>query len=495
MPATVPYDLATHLLSQESYEMAKAKSRTVFVCDACGNDSPKWEGRCSTCGEWNSMARLRQPPEAQQAGPWIGDASTAPVRLSEVSISETPRLITRSDEFDRVLGGGIVPGSLILIAGDPGIGKSTLLLKIASDVSSPDRPVVYVTGEESPAQVKIRADRLGLSGEDLFILQATDTADVLGRMESLSPGLVIVDSIQTLHDTSVSSEPGSVAQIRECTRRMLEWSKATDVPVILAGHVTKGGDIAGPRVMEHMVDVVLYMEGDPVSSWRLLRSVKNRFGPTNEVGVFEMTGRGLIEVSDPSSALLSQRGRSAVGSVVVPIMEGTRPMLVEVQALTNPTSLPAPRRVSTGIDNGRMLMICAVLSRRVGLPLSNQDVIVNVAGGMRIAEPAGDLGVAVAIASSVSNTPVAQDIAVAGEIGLSGEVRRVPHLERRASEVTRLGLERFISPSEIETSDVKSSVDTVLVKTIGEALSLCLPIQERPDPAFSLSGNPAEMNK
>ncbi len=490
MPATVPYELATHLMSHESYEMAKAKSRKVFVCDACGNESPKWEGKCSSCGEWNSMGQLRQSPQGDPAGPWIGGASNAPVRLSEVSTNEASRLGTQSDEFDRVLGGGIVPGSLTLIAGDPGIGKSTLLLRLASDVSNPNRPVVYVSGEESPAQVKIRADRLGLSGEDLFILLATDTADVLSRMEGLSPGLVVVDSIQTLHDASVSSEPGSVAQIRESTRRMLDWSKATDVPVILAGHVTKGGDIAGPRVMEHMVDVVLYMEGDPMSSWRLLRSVKNRFGPTNEVGVFEMTSRGLIEVSDPSSALLSERGRSAVGSVVVPIMEGTRPMLVEVQALTNPTSLPAPRRVSTGFDNSRMLMICAVLSRRVGLQLSNQDVIVNVAGGMRIAEPAGDLGVAVAIASSVSNTPVAQDIAVAGEIGLSGEVRRVPHLDRRVSEVTRLGLERFFSPSGIESDDVQDLVDTVLVKTIGEALSLCLPNLGKPAPAFSRSGQP-----
>ena len=379
-----------------------------------------------------------------------------------------------------MLGGGIVPGSLILIAGDPGVGKSTLLLRLAADVSSTKGTTLYVTGEESAAQVKMRADRIGVSGQDLYVLPATDLGEVLSRLDEQSPTLAVVDSIQTIYQDSLSSEPGSVAQIRECTRGLMDWAKNRGVPIVLSGHVTKGGDIAGPRVLEHMVDVVLYMEGDPVSSWRLLRTTKNRFGSTNEVGVFEMTGGGLIDVEDPSKAFLSGRRGGAVGSIIVSTLEGTRPLLVEIQALTSPSVLPTPRRVATGIDFNRLLLVCAVLSRRVGMPLSNQDIIVNVTGGLRIGEPAADLGLALAIASSLRDVPLDPAVAAIGEVGLSGEVRMVPQLERRVREVRRLGLKRCLVPGdaghEVGSQD---GLEAIPVLSLAEAVSASIPRQRR----------------
>ena len=318
-----------------------------------------------------------------------------------------------------------------MIAGDPGVGKSTLLLRMAADVAVGDAKALYVSGEESPTQVRMRADRLAVSGRNLFLLAATGLAEVLDNLDRYKPALAVVDSIQTLSDDNLSAEAGSVTQIRECTRKLMVWAKASDVPMVLSGHVTKGGDIAGPRVLEHMVDVVLYMEGETVSSYRLLRTVKNRFGSTNEVGVFEMTERGLRDVEDPSRTFLAERGADAVGSVIVSTLGGSRPLLVEVQALTTPSVLPTPRRVATGVDHSRLLLVCAVLTRRAGLPLSNQDVVVNVAGGLRVGEPAADLGMALAISSSFRNEPLKPDAAAIGEVGLTGEVRAVPQLERR----------------------------------------------------------------
>ena len=377
-----------------------------------------------------------------------------------------------------MLGGGIVPGSLILIAGDPGIGKSTLLLRLAADVSSTRGKTLYVTGEESAAQVKMRADRIGVSGQDLYVLPATHMDEVMGRLDEQSPALAVVDSIQTLYQDSISSEPGSVAQIRECTRVLMEWAKSRNVPIILSGHVTKGGDIAGPRVLEHMVDVVLYMEGDPVSSWRLLRTNKNRFGSTNEVGVFEMTGGGLIDVEDPSEAFVSGRRGGAIGSVIVSTLEGSRPLLVEIQALTNPSALPTPRRVATGLDFNRLLLVCAVLTRRVGMPLSNQDIIVNVTGGLRLTEPAADLGLALAIASSLRDAPLDLEVAAIGEVGLSGEIRRVPQLERRVQEVGRLGLKRCLVPGNAgDDAGTQDGLETIPVLSLAEAVSSCIPRQ------------------
>ncbi len=457
--------------------MARAREKTVFICNSCGDESVRWEGRCPGCGEWNSLIEARRSARGPSVGSWTGDADGAPVELAEVAADAVPRLRLSSPEVNRVLGGGVVPGSLTLIAGDPGIGKSTLLLRLAADVCGQDGKALYVCGEESSSQIKMRADRLGISGRGLYILPSTDLDHVLRYLEETRPLLAIVDSIQTLYDQSLPSGAGTVAQIRECTRRLIEWAKSKSVPIVLSGHVTKGGDIAGPRVLEHMVDAVLYMEGDPISSWRLLRTVKNRFGSTNEVGVLEMTNLGLIDVTDPSRAFLSERRSGAVGSVIVATMEGTRPILAEIQALTTPSSLPTPRRVATGLDFDRLLLVCAVLTRRVGLRLADQDVVVNVTGGLRINEPAADLGLALALASSVRNTPLqGSTTAAVGEIGLSGEVRRVPQLGRRIQEVGRLGIERCLVPrSAKEEYEAIEECSPTPVETLAEAIEASVP--------------------
>ena len=427
--------------------MPQTKARTQFVCDSCGNDTPKWAGRCPSCGQWNTLVEMRvEKRESRSVLRTAGPVAEAQ-ELSAVSADRAPRLKLASAEADRVLGGGIVPGSLVLVAGDPGIGKSTLLLRLAADVSRAGGETLYVSGEESAAQVRMRADRMGVSGERLYLLPVTSLDEVMGHLSGRLPKLVVVDSIQTLHDEGLSSVAGSVAQVRECTRVLMEWAKTKNVPVLLSGHVTKGGDIAGPRVLEHMVDVVLYMEGDPISAWRLLRAVKNRFGSTNEVGVFEMAGHGLVDVEDPSKAFISERREGAVGSVVLSTIEGSRPLLAEVQALTSPSMLPAPRRVANGVDFNRVVLVCAVLGREARLSLASQDVMVNIAGGMRVSEPAADLATALAIASSLRGVPVASNIAAVGEIGLSGEVRRVPQLGRRLDEAARLGLDTCLVPA------------------------------------------------
>ncbi len=400
------------------------------------------------------------------------------MELSEVSTERLPRLPVSSEELSRVLGGGVVPGSVTLVAGDPGIGKSTLLLRLAADISGAGGKVLYVTGEESMAQVKMRADRLSIPGQGLFLLQSTALGQVMQYLDDARPSLAIIDSIQTLYDDSLPSGAGSVAQIRECTRALTEWAKTNNVPVVLTGHVTKGGEIAGPRVLEHMVDVVLYLEGDPLSSWRLLRTIKNRFGATNEVGVFSMEQQGLVDVRDPSRAFLSERRSGAIGSVVVATLEGTRPLLVEVQALTSPSMLPAPRRVATGVDLNRLLLVCAVLTRRVRMSLSDQDVIVNVTGGLKIGEPAADLGMALAIVSSLRNAPVASDLAAIGELGLSGELRAVPQLPRRVAEAGRLGLKRCLVPITGGGADSgKNGIKAVASDHLKDAIDAALPSQ------------------
>ena len=457
--------------------MARARERTVFVCDVCGEESVRWEGRCPTCGEWNTLTEVRRSARGPSVGSWTGDADGAPLELAKVAADAVPRLRLSSPEVNRVLGGGVVPGSLTLIAGDPGIGKSTLLLRLAADVCGQDGKALYVCGEESASQIKMRADRLNISGEGLYVLPSTDLDHVLRYLEETRPSLAVIDSIQTVYDQSLPSGAGTVAQIRECTRRLIEWAKSQAVPIVLSGHVTKGGDIAGPRVLEHMVDAVLYMEGDPISSWRLLRTIKNRFGSTNEVGVLEMTNLGLIDVADPSRAFLSERRSGAVGSVIVATMEGTRPILVEIQALTTPSSLPTPRRVATGLDFNRLLLVCAVLTRRVGMRLADQDVVVNVTGGLRINEPAADLGLALALASSVRNVPLQGcTTAAVGEIGLSGEVRRVPQLGRRIQEVGRLGIECCIVPSSARDEyEAIEECSPTPVETLAEAIEVCVP--------------------
>lgn len=451
------------------------KSKTVFVCGSCGNDTSKWEGQCRSCGEWNTLAEMKIPTKRAATGGWSGATSASVTRLSDVSTEATPRMKFSSTEVNRVLGGGIVPGSVVLVAGDPGIGKSTLLLRLASETGE-GTTALYATGEESAAQIKMRADRMGIQTDGLYILPVTNVEQVLEQARSLKPSLVIVDSIQTMFDEGVSSEPGSVAQIRECTRRLLEQAKTTNVPVLLSGHVTKGGDIAGPRIMEHMVDVVLHMEGDPVSAWRLLRSVKNRFGSTNEVGVFEMTSTGLEEVKDPSAAFIAERTSESIGSVVIATLEGTRPLLAEVQALTSASMLPTPRRVASGMDFNRMLLVCAVLGRRAGVNVGGQDIVVNVTGGLHITEPASDIGVALAIASTARDVPLSLGLAAVGEVGLSGEVRSVPQLDRRIAEADRLGLNMILVPArQWGNNSTSKSIEVVPVSTVRQALQAALP--------------------
>ncbi|TET87833.1 MAG: DNA repair protein RadA [Dehalococcoidia bacterium] len=424
--------------------MDKSRYKMVFICQQCGKESPKWLGHCPSCQEWNTFVET-QVSSSKGVGTLTQIGS--PVReLSQITAEEMPRLVLPSAEFNRVLGGGIVPGSLVLISGDPGIGKSTLLLQVSAMIAQQGKKVVYASGEESLYQTRLRADRLGVKGEGLYLLAETDFEVILERMEETSPSLGVIDSIQTVYLRELEGAPGSISQIRECTLRLMQWAKLSAIPLLITGHVTKEGAIAGPKALEHIVDVVLYLEGESFSTYRLLRGVKNRFGSTNEVGIFEMREQGLVEVENPSQVFLSQRSKGAIGSVVAPTLEGTRSLLVEMQALTTTTSFGLPRRTANGIDFNRLLLIIAVLTKRAGLRLSNQDIIVNVVGGLKISEPAADLAVALSIASSFSDKEVDPNLVAVGEVGLSGEVRGVPQLERRLIEAARQGFTRCVGP-------------------------------------------------
>jgi len=452
----------------------KPKSKAVFVCQQCGRESPKWLGRCPGCQEWNSFVET-VVTVSSQVSTWLYSEENAPSELSKLKTEAYPRLSFPFTEFNRVLGGGLVAGSLVLVGGDPGIGKSTLLLQASSALAERGGKVVYVSGEESAQQIKLRSERLGVGGDRLFILPETNLEAILGRLGELSPNLVVVDSIQTVYLEGLTGTPGSVGQIRECTLRLMRWAKRAGIPALITGHVTKDGAIAGPRVLEHIVDVVLYLEGETFSSYRILRSTKNRFGSTNEVGVFEMSGGGLIEVANPSEAFLTSHRDGAVGSAVVPTFEGSRPLLVEIQALTSLTGFGPPRRIANGVDFNRLLLIAAVLSRRAGVNLSNQDIITNVIGGMRIGEPAADLGMALAIASSHRDARVAQSLVAIGEVGLSGELRAVPQLERRIAEAARLGFKRCLIPeASARLSSGAKGIELLPASTVTEALRLGL---------------------
>ena len=398
-----------------------------------------------------------------------------PQELSQVVIEATDRFPLPLAEFNRVLGGGLVSGSLVLISGDPGIGKSTLLLQASALIAQAQGKVVYVSGEETLRQIKLRSERLGVKGEKLYLLAETDLEVILNQIEQLSPHLVVIDSIQAVCLPELDTAPGSITQVRECTLRLMHWSKLSAVPVFITGHVTKEGAIAGPRVLEHIVDVVLYLEGEPFSAFRLLRCVKNRFGSTNEVGVFEMKEQGLIEVDNPSQVFLSQRWGEAIGSAVVSTLEGSRPLLVEIQALTTPTSFGLPRRTANGVDFGRLLLVTAVLARRVGLKLGNQDIIANATGGLRIREPAADLGIALSIASSFRDVGVDPQTAAVGEVGLSGELRAVSQLDRRVTEAARLGFKRCLVPKVgARVSPAPKDIELVPVSTLREAIRVGL---------------------
>jgi len=453
--------------------MDKGRTKTVFVCQQCGKESVKWLGRCPNCEGWNTFIESLIVPSSRSVISRL--PASAPRELSQIAIEGTPRLTISLAEFNRVLGGGIVPGSLVLIGGDPGIGKSTLLLQVSAMAAQQGSKVFYVSGEESLQQVRLRANRLGLGGGGLYILAETNLEAILGHLDQAAPDLVVVDSIQTVSVDELGSAPGSVGQIRECTMRLMGWAKTAGVPVLLSGHVTKDGAIAGPRVLEHIVDVVLYLEGEAFSAYRLLRSVKNRFGSTNEVGIFEMRGEGLVEVDNPSEVFLSQRAKEAVGSAVVPTIEGTRPLLVEIQALTSATSFGLPRRTANGIDFNRLLLIAAVLSKRVGLALGSQDIIVNVVGGLRVNEPAADLGLALAIASSLRGVAIDPGLVAVGELGLSGELRGVPQLERRLAEAAKLGFQRCLVPKSREGFvPIPRGIEPVAVESVRESLKVAL---------------------
>ncbi len=446
----------------------------MFVCQQCGSEQPKWTGRCPDCGEWNSFVETTvsaPTPSASAVARSAEGTGNRPTPISQVQNEHFRRVTIPGNEFNRVLGGGIVLGSLVLIGGDPGIGKSTLLLQVSAELALwGDKPVLYVSGEESPQQIKLRASRLDLNPDRLLLLSETDLEAVVAQVEALQPGLVIIDSIQTVFLPDLTSAAGSVSQVRECTSRLTRIAKTRNIPMFLVGHVTKEGAIAGPRVLEHMVDVVLYLEGDRFHQYRLLRGVKNRFGSTNEVGVFEMGNEGMVEVGNPSAAFLAERSSDSPGASVAVTLEGTRPILVEVQALTSETSFGNPRRTANGIDLNRLLLLTAVLSKRVGLGLGNQDIYVNVVGGLKITEPAIDLAVATAIVSSYREIQVDPEVALIGEIGLSGELRSVGQLDRRLNEAAKLGFTRAIYPHTGRKLALPQGMKGRSVATVQEAI-------------------------
>ena len=455
-----------------------SKSRTRFVCQSCGATQPRWMGRCPECGQWNTLIEtLVEAPAARSAHhrdqPLAPESKAYP--LPEIPASAHERLPVPIEEMSRVLGGGIVPGSVVLVGGDPGIGKSTLLLQLAAVMSADESAVLYVSGEESPQQIKLRAERLGINSPRLHVLAETSLEQILLQIENVRPRMAIVDSIQSIHTEELESSIGSVSQVRECASQLLRLAKAENVPIFIVGHVTKTGSIAGPRVLEHIVDCVLYLEGERFHAYRLLRSVKNRFGSTNEVGVFEMRDSGLVEVSNPSEVFLAERLEHAVGSAIAVTMEGSRPLLVEVQALVSRASLEQPRRTCNGVDLNRVLLLAAVLSKRVGLRLGDQDIFVNVVGGLRVREPAVDLAVAIATASSFYNRPVAADLAIFGEIGLAGELRSVGQADRRLREAAKLGFGRALMPRVRGGQELRvAGTQTIMVRSVAEAISMAL---------------------
>ncbi|MCH7713939.1 MAG: DNA repair protein RadA [Chloroflexi bacterium] len=451
--------------------------RTVFACRDCGNETAKWSGFCPSpaCGSALPLVEVKPALKAPSAASWNSTGRQPLEELSQLDPEDRPLISLPGQEINRVLGGGIVAGSVVLLTGEPGVGKSTLLLQIAGYLACQGKHVLYVTGEESPHQIKIRSQRLGITGEGIFILPESDVDTILEKLDECRPALVIVDSIQTLYCREVASGPGSVAQVRESGLRLMRWAKSSHTPVFLAGHVTKDGGVAGPRVLEHMVDVVTYLEAQDAGAYRILRNTKNRFGSTSEVGVFEMTGLGLTEVTDPSKAMLAQRYHEAVGAAVVPVLEGNRPLMLEVQALTSPSHGPTPRRVGNGVDYNRLLMLSAVASRRGGLDLAGQDIIVNVAGGFRISEPAADLPVVLAMASSLLNRALKNDLTVFGEVGLSGEVRPAPQAQRRVQEAARLGFSHCILPAaNREQADPPPGMQLIYVGSVREAVQKAL---------------------
>lgn len=450
-----------------------AKTKTTFFCQNCGAQSLKWLGKCSSCGEWNTFVEEIVQKEESGRGTWKQAATkekrvSAPRRLKEINFEEQPRLVTDDMELDRVLGGGIVPGSLVLIGGEPGIGKSTLMLQIALMLNQ--TKVLYVSGEESESQIKMRAERMPLDSDNCFVLSETNTQAIFQQIEQLNPDILVIDSIQTLHSKHVESAAGSVSQVRECTAELMKFAKETGTPVFLVGHITKDGAIAGPKVLEHMVDTVLQFEGDRHLSYRILRTSKNRFGSTHELGIYEMRTEGLRPVANPSEILLTQREELLNGVAIGAMMEGNRPLLIEIQSLVSPATYGTPQRSSTGHDAKRLNMLLAVLEKRGGMRLGQQDVFLNVAGGLRVDDPALDLAVCASLISSYEDTPVPADLCFAGEVGLGGEVRAVHRIENRIAEAEKLGFKRImVSKYAVKGLDVnKYKIKVIQVSKLEE---------------------------
>ena len=446
-----------------------AKNKTVFVCNECGYESPKWMGKCPACNAWNTFFEEKVVSTTSSNSSKKKEV-TKPIELNKIEGKSEAKTSTGFNELDRVLGGGLVNGSLILLGGEPGIGKSTLILQICNKIKT-DGKVLYVSGEESGEQIKLRADRLGVKNDNLLFLSETNIENIEENILSLNPKLVIIDSIQTMYSEEITSAAGSVSQVREITAKIMRTCKENGVTTILIGHVTKDGNIAGPRVLEHMVDTVLYLEGERYFSYRMLRGVKNRFGSTNEIGMFEMEAEGLVEITDPSKILISERDDNPAGSVVIATMEGTRPLLIEFQALTTPTVYGLPRRTANGIDYNRLAVLIAVLEKKVGLNLGNQDVYLNVVSGLKINEPAIDLGIIAATVSSFKNIPIEKGAVVLGEVGLTGEIRSVNLIEKRLKEAEKLGFKKCIIP-ETNRKLLKENykLDIIGVKNVNEAI-------------------------
>lgn len=450
-----------------------AKEKTRFVCQVCGYETLKWFGQCPGCKEWNTLAEEKISP--MQKKHRMTTMINPPQSILDIKTDKYERLQTFSGELNRVLGGGIVPGSLILIGGDPGIGKSTLLLQVADQIASTLGKVLYVTGEESGNQIRLRAERLGISCRDLFIQPENNLFTIEQGISDTNPVMIIIDSIQTVFNPDLSSAPGSVSQVRECSGYLMRIAKEKNIPIFVVGHVTKDGSLAGPRVLEHMVDTVLYFEGERHHSYRILRSVKNRFGSTNEIGIFEMRQTGLLEVPNPSQVFLSERPQDAPGSVVIPSLEGSRPILVELQALVSSANFSSPQRMTAGVDYNRVSLVLAVLEKKIGMYIQSQDVYINIAGGVRLSEPALDLGIAVACASSYREKPIDPTIALIGEIGLAGEIRAVQQMEARIKETKKLGFTKVVIPwNNYKGLDFDPELELVGVKNLSEALSLLL---------------------
>ncbi|MBE7710786.1 MAG: DNA repair protein RadA [Cyanobacteria bacterium SIG31] len=448
--------------------MAKVKSK--YICQTCGYESTGYLGKCPECGSWSSFVEEILASESKTTID-LPDKNP-PQKLSEIEMNSEIRLSTKISEFDRVLGGGIVQGSLVLIAGDPGIGKSTILLQTSGELCKNNKKVLYISAEESASQIKLRAERLGVESDNLYIYPQTNFELIKKHIEEMAPDLVIVDSIQAIYTSTIQSSAGSVSQIRECCNSLMSIAKTNNISIIVIGHVTKEGNIAGPKVLEHMVDTVIQFEGDKYKTYRILRSIKNRFGNTSEVGIFEMSSKGLTEVVNPSELFLKEYNQTQTpGSTIIVTSEGTRPLLVEIQALVGTTPYPTPRRVANGVDVSRVLQILAVLEKRIGLNLSKQDVYVNVIGGIDVSEPAADLGIALAIITCVRDVIFDSHTAIVGEIGLSGEIRAVNHIDKRITEAQKLGFKRIIIPEANEISNDIKGIEVLKVKRIIEAIT------------------------